>query len=79
MDLPVSVQPSGGALQLTQVEQSASFSTAGVLINPTYRLQFTTDNTPVLISVTPILSGRTVGIDIKSAIFAHPPKRSNYL
>jgi hypothetical protein len=66
MDLPVSVQPVGGALQLAQVEQSDSFSTAGVLINPTYRLQFTTDNTPVLITVTPILSGRTVGIDIKS-------------
>ena len=46
MDLPVSVQPVGGALQLAQVEQSDSFSTAGVLINPTYRLQFTSDNTP---------------------------------
>ena len=66
MDLPVSVQPSGGALRLTKIGQTDSFSTAGVLINPTYRLQFTTDNTPVLVTVTPILSGRSVGIDIKS-------------
>src|SRR5450631_424016 len=63
LDLPISIQPSGATLRLAGLVHS---SPAGASMVSAYQLQFTANSTPLLVTVTPSLAGRTLTLDITS-------------
>ncbi len=66
LDLPLSVQPTGGDLRLGGITRTQSLLPSGAVASTVFHLNFVADGSSVHVSINPRLFGRSLSLDIQA-------------